>query len=140
MKVVLDTDVIVAAIRSPTGASAALLQYIAEGGATMILSVAMALEYEAVCVRAEHQLASGLNEKEIHVFLDGLFALAHPVIAHFRWRPQLHDAADEMVLEAAVNSGADAIVSFNHRHFGEVPKQFGINLYKPSELLRRVKL
>lgn len=106
----------------------------------MVLSVAMALEYEAVCMRPEHRLASGLQEREVSIFLDGLLATAIPVVARFRWRPQLHDAGDEMVLEAAVNGGAQAIISFNHRDFGDAPARFGIDICKPSDILRRLKI
>ena len=65
VRVVLDTDVVVAAMRSPTGASAALLRGARGDKLTIVLSVALALEYEAVCHQPEHQLASGLSEHEI---------------------------------------------------------------------------
>ena len=73
------------------------------------------------------------------VFVDGVVALAEPVVSHFIWRPQLRDPADEMVLEAAVNGRADAIVSFNHRDFGAVPSQFGIQILLPRDALRSLK-
>ena len=57
----LDTNVIVAALRSPAGASAALLRAARRGDLTFLANVALALEYEATCSRAEHQLAAGLN-------------------------------------------------------------------------------
>ena len=62
-----------------------------------------------------------------------------PVETHYRWRPQLRDAADEMVLEAAVNGKADAIVTFNLRDFSIVPEKFGIELLKPGEVLKRMR-
>ncbi|MGB8841959.1 MAG: PIN domain-containing protein, partial [Aliidongia sp.] len=96
----LDTDVIVAAIRSPAGASAALLLAIDDGLAKMLATVPLFLEYEAVCHRPEHMLASGLRSSELAVFFDRLVELVVPIEPWFLWRPQLHDAADEMVLEA----------------------------------------
>ena len=133
----LDTDVIVAALRSPSGASAALLRAIRQNRATMLLSTALLLEYEAVCLRAEHQLAAGLSAAEIRLFLDGLAFLAEPVAVHFQWRPQLRDAGDEMVLEAAVNGQAQAIVAFNQRDYGSAPARFGIALWVPREAYRK---
>jgi predicted nucleic acid-binding protein len=65
--------------------------------------------------------------------------LVEPVETHFLWRPRLRDPADEMVLEAAVNGRVDAIVTFNHRDFGNTPKDFGIELLKPYEALKRIK-
>ncbi len=135
----LDTDVIVAAMRSRRGASAAILRAARQGQTTLLVSVALAMEYEAVCREAEHRLASGLSDREVDVFLAAVIALAEPVQAHFLWRPQLRDPGDEMVLEAAVNGRADALVTFNTRDFGIVPSQFGVEVLLPREAIRRIK-
>lgn len=139
MRLVLDTDVVVAAMRSPSGASAAILKAAQHGGTTLLMSVALALEYEAVCREAEHRLASGLSERQVDVFLTAIFALAEPVTPHFLWRPQLRDPADEMVLEAAINGHADGLVTFNVRDFGNVPSQYGIEVLLPRQAIRRIK-
>ena len=133
----LDTDVVVAAMRSPTGGSAELLRRIDAGRAAMLLTVALALEYEAICTLAEHRLAAGLSALEAGVYVDGLIGLAEPVRSFFRWRPQLSDPGDELVLEAAVNGQADAIVTFNESHLREARK-FGIAVVRPAEALRRM--
>ena len=104
----------------------------------MLLSVALALEYEATCMLAEHRLASGLNRDETQIYLDGLIAMAEPVRMHFRWRPQLSDAGDELVLEAAVNGRAEAIATFNERDFRGVQRLFGMDVIRPGEALRRI--
>ncbi len=140
VKLVLDTNVVVAAMRSPSGASAALLRAAREGRATLLATVALALEYEAVCRQAEHRLASGLSDREVDIFLTALIALAEPVETHFMWRPQLRDSGDEMVLEAAANGRADALVTFNVRDFGIVPSHFGVEVLLPREAIRRIKL
>ncbi len=106
---------------------------------TMLVSVALALEYEAICRLADHRLAAGLNLEEVDLFVDAVLAMAEPVEIHFLWRPQLRDAADELVLEAAVNGGAASIVTFNRRDFGAVPARFGIDLLTPAEAIRRVR-
>ncbi len=139
VRLILDTDVVVAGMRSPTGASAALLRSVRDGKATLLLRVALALEYEAICFQAEHRLASGLSAKEVDIFVTAVIAMAEPVATHFLWRPQLRDAGDEMVLEAAVNGRADALVTFNVRDFGTVPARFGIELLRPREAIRRIK-
>jgi predicted nucleic acid-binding protein len=97
------------------------------------------MEYEAVCSELEQRLASGLSEREVEIFLDAVLAMAEPVKTHFLWRPQLHDPGDEMVLEAAVNGRADALVTFNVRDFGTVPARFGIELMVPREAIGRIK-
>jgi len=139
MRLVLDTDVVVAGMRSPTGASAGLMLAAIEGRVILVMSVPLAIEYEAICSLPQHRLAAGLSEQECRIFLDGMVALAEPVESHFLWRPQLRDPADEMVLEAAVNGHADAIVTFNARDFGTAPSRFGIDLLSPGQTLRRLR-
>jgi putative PIN family toxin of toxin-antitoxin system len=140
VRLVLDTDVVVAAMRSPRGASAELLRRMDAGQAVMLLTVALALEYEATCTRAEHRLASGLSAMEVGHYVDGLIAMAEPVRAFIRWRPQLRDPGDELVLEAAVNGQADAIVTFNESHLREARTNFGIQVIRPGEALRRIRI
>lgn len=135
MKLILDTDVLVAGMRSPTGASAELLRRARRLEVVLFASVPLFIEYEAICTRAEHQQSSGLSYSEIEVFLNGLAKLVIPVKVHFLWRPQLRDPADEMVLEAAVNGQVDYLVTFNKRDFGATPEKFGIIVAKPSDVL-----
>jgi len=136
---VLDTDVIIAAMRSPSGASAALLMAVRRGEVRMLANVALALEYEATCRRAEHGVAAGLSQAQVGVFIDAVIALAEPVETHFLWRPQLRDPGDELVLEAAVNGHANAIVTFNQKDFGEIPMKFSVEVLAPVDALRRIK-
>jgi len=135
MRCVLDTDVVVAAMRSPKGASAALLLAALDGRIELAANVALVLEYEAVCSRVEHLSAAGLTAPEVQRFVDGVAALIHPVTSHFVWRPQLQDPGDEMVLEAAVNGMADTIVTFNQRDYGTVPRRFGVKILLPRDVL-----
>lgn len=137
MRLVLDTDVVVAAMRSPAGASAELIRRIDAGNVTMLLTVALALEYEAICTLAEHRLASGLSAADAGIFVDGLIGMSEPVRSFFRWRPQLRDPGDELVLEAAVNGQANSIVTFNESHLREA-RRFGIAVIRPAEALRRM--
>lgn len=104
----------------------------------MLLTVALALEYEAICTLAEHRLASGLSALEAGVYVDGLIAMAEPIKTFFRWRPQLRDPGDELVLETAVNGQAGAIVTFNESHLREA-RRFGIEVIRPGEALRRIR-
>ena len=110
MRVVLDTDVVVAALRSPTGASAELLRQARHGRIRLAASVSLFIEYESVCTREPHLLAAGLSLRSAVEFLDAFAAFVEPVPIHFLWRPQLHDPADELVLETAVNAAADALL------------------------------
>lgn len=139
MRVVIDTNVVVAAIRSPRGASASVLRAVRHQRLSMILGLALWSEYEAKLLGSTHARLAGLNDDDVRAVLTVLAALAHPVEPNFRWRPQVFDADDEMVLETAINGNADAIVTFNIRDFGDAPQRFGIALLTPSELLERMK-
>src|ERR1700682_2247193 len=125
-------------MRSPRGGSAELLRQIDAGKAVMVLNVALALEYESKCTLAEHRLAAGISLTETKAFVARLIALAEPVQSYFRWRPQLRDPGDELVLEAAVNGRASAIVTFNERDLRDAKVNFGIDVIRPGEALRRI--
>lgn len=126
-------------MRSPTGASAELLRMARRGEVTLLVNVAFALEYEAICGLAEHRLAAGHDMRDVNVFVDAVLAMAEPVETHFMWRPQLRDPGDELVLEAAVYGHAVAIVTFNRRDFGLAVTRFGIAVLTPAEAIRRLR-
>jgi predicted nucleic acid-binding protein len=126
-------------MRSPAGASAAIIRAARQGLVTLLVSVPLALEYESVCRKPEHRLAAGLSGRQVDIFLDAILAMAEPVETHFLWRPQLRDPNDEMVLEAAVNGRADALVTFNRRDFGSAPLQFAVDVLLPRDALARIK-
>jgi predicted nucleic acid-binding protein len=104
----------------------------------LVLSVALALEYEAVCRDPAQRIVSGLSEAEVEILVTALCAVAESVETRFLWRPQLRDPADEMVLDAAINGAAHALVTFNRKDFGQAPDRFGIALLSPMEALRRL--
>ena len=133
----LDTDVVVAALRSDQGASRQLLLAALDKNFDLILSVPLILEYEAVLTRPEHLAACGISRAEIGRVLDDLAAVAEPVKITFRWRPNLPDPDDDMVLETAVNGKADAIVTFNVRHFEPASKSFDCAVLLPREALNK---
>lgn len=136
MRVVLDTDVVVAALRSPTGASAELIRLARRGQIGLAASVSLFIEYESVCTRQAHLDAAGLLPGDVAIFLDALASFVEPVPIHFLWRPQLHDPADELVLEAAVNAGVDALLSFNLKHFRHAAERFNLRVSQPGPFLQ----
>lgn len=138
MRLVLDTNIVVSGLRGPSGASAALLDRALSRVFTLLLSVALVLEYEAAAKDSEQLIASGLSEAEVATVLASLCAVAEPVYCWFLWRPQLRDPADEMVLETAINGVADGVVTFNRRHFASAAKRFGIPVLSPQQALRRI--
>lgn len=139
LKVVLDTDVVVTALRSRDGGSNAVLREVAHGRLKALVTPALFLEYEAVLKRPEQRLAHGVSLAGIDRFLAALASASEPVEVSFRWRPLLRDATDEMAFEAAVNGRADALVTHNVRDFAKAAERFGLRVLRPSELLRELR-
>jgi putative PIN family toxin of toxin-antitoxin system len=139
MRVVLDTNVLIAGLRSKSGPSRIWLKAALKREVQTIASVPLFLEYEAVLKRPEHLLATGLLKAElVDEFLAGFAGVVTPVEASYLWRPQLTDPADEMVLEAAVNGRADWIVTYNVRDFAVATRRFKINVGGPGAVWSRL--
>jgi putative PIN family toxin of toxin-antitoxin system len=136
LRAVLDTSVLVAGFRSRNGASNLLLRAVARGAIRPLVTTALFLEYEDVLLRPEHRIASGLSPDQVERALAALASAAEPVEVHFRWRPQLRDTADELVLEAAVNGRADALITHNTRDFLLAAKRFGLRVVTPQACLK----
>jgi predicted nucleic acid-binding protein len=139
MIVALDTDVVVAAVLSPAGASRYLLREMGLGRLPAAASVPLMLEYEAVLKRPETLARAGGTVADMDVILDQLAATLLRVPIWYLWRPRLRDRGDDMVLEAAANAAATHLVTFNIREFGDIAATFGIELCRPSELVRRLR-
>jgi putative PIN family toxin of toxin-antitoxin system len=131
-QIVLDTNVLVSALRSAAGPSFALVQAIRLGLIAMCCSPALFLEYEDVLKRPLQLQAFGLALADIDDILADLAGHIVPVRSHYQWRPQLRDPSDEMVLEAAVNARAQAIVTYNLRDFAAA-KRFGVLVLNPEQ-------
>ncbi|NBC48936.1 MAG: PIN domain-containing protein [Gammaproteobacteria bacterium] len=96
MRLALDTDVVVAALRSPSGASRRLIELLRAGRVSAVATVGMMMEYEAVLAREEQLAATGLSLSELGSFLDGLAALMIPVEPHFLWRRERPSISSSM--------------------------------------------
>jgi putative PIN family toxin of toxin-antitoxin system len=121
MRVVLDTSVVIAGLRSQQGASRLWLDAVMSKRHVIVVSVPLIIEYEAVALRPEHVAAIRLTPAEIGEFFEDLCAVAEHISLRYRLKPVLKDPADEMVLETAVMAGVDAIVTFNVRDFAQAP-------------------
>jgi putative PIN family toxin of toxin-antitoxin system len=140
MRIVLDTSVVVAALRTRSGVGNAVLRLVAQRRVTILATPPLFLEYEEVLKRPEHRLAHGLTPEAVDEFLAELAALIEPVELHFQWRPQGRDPNDEMVLEAAINGQADVLVTYNAADFAGIAERFRIAVMHPADLLKKVKI
>ena len=139
MRIVLDTSVVVSALRSRHGASNKLLELAVNGHFKLLASPALFLEYEEVLGRPEQSASHRLSPTELANFLIGLAAIIEPVRVYFQWRPQMLDADDEMVLETALNGRAHAIVTHNIGDFEFAAAQFKLRVASPAAVLRGEK-
>ena len=131
MLVVLDTSVLVAAWRSRSGASFALLEHLRDDSFEIAVSVPLILEYEEVLLR---HLSRGQRKADVSTLVDYLCSVARQQPIFFLWRPLLRDADDDMVAEVAVASSASAIVTHNVRDFVPVT-QLGVRAITPAQFL-----
>lgn len=138
-RVVLDTSVVVAALRSVSGAGNAVLREVAHGRLTPLVTPALFLEYEAVLKRAEQRIVHGLDHDGVDRFLAALASASEAVEISFQWRPQLTDANDEMVLETALNGRADALITHNVKHFAAAVARFDLRVLRPGDLLKELR-
>ena len=139
MRVILDTDVMVAAFRSAHGASRRCLLWGLKRRVTPLVSTPLLLEYEAVLTRPEHLSTSRASAEDVSLVLDDVAACSDWVRLDYLWRPQLGDTDDEMVLETAVNGQADVLVTFNLADLAKAAVRFGIRALRPGGLVRMVE-
>ncbi len=138
-RAVLDTDVLVAAVRSGRGASRVLLTAALERRCPVLASVPLMLQYESVLTRTEHLAAAGISAADVDTLLDAIALVAEPIRISFLWRPVLPDPGDDLVLETAVNGRADIVVTFNRRHFEAAAGPFGLEIVAPADAVRRLE-
>jgi len=134
--VVLDTSVLIAAVRSSQGASFRLLQLIGDARWQINLSPALLFEYEEA--GRPHAAALWAMPERFDDLLDFFVRSARRPRISYSWRPQLADADDDMILELAIAAQARFIVTHNIRDFAGA-ERFGVRIVKPSEFLRELE-
>jgi putative PIN family toxin of toxin-antitoxin system len=130
--VVIDTNVLVAAVRSRRGASYELLSRLGKASFEVAVSVGLVLEYESVLLR--HIDVSGMSPEDVRNLVDYLCDVGRWQEIFFLWRPSLKDANDDLILELAVAAGCEAIVTHNVRDF-DLAAQFGVRVLTPAQFL-----
>lgn len=135
-RTVLDTNVIVAALRSRRGRSNRLVSLIGAQRFVTVISVPLVLEYEDAALRQLDSLV--YTADEVREILDFICWAAEPQAIYYLWRPLLPDPKDDLVLEAAVAGRCDTIVTFNERDFRGA-EQFGIRIQTPRRFLEEVE-
>lgn len=139
MKLVLDTNVVVSALRQRAGASAEVVRRVLRGELAAAASTALHLEYEAVVTRPEHLQAAGFTRADAMVVLDALAVAMDEAPIWWRLRPMSTDPGDDLVIEAAFNAGADIVVTSNARDVAKPCSVLGIRTVTPHMLLLELR-
>lgn len=134
-RIVIDTNVLVAALRSRRGASFRLLSLIGGKHFDINISVPLLLEYEAAAKRIAREV--GLTHNDIDDILDYICSVASHRQIYFLWRPVLKDPRDDLVLELAVEAECDVIVTLNVRDFVGA-ERFGLGVVTPGGFLKAI--
>lgn len=137
MRVVLDTNVLVAAARSRQGASFALVSSIPSPKFQPCLSIGLYTEWQEVLTRPEN-LPPGQTAEDALRFLRYLATQAHLQEVHFLWRPFLPDADDDMILELAFAAGSRYIITHNVKDF-HGSEQLGVIALSPRDFLDLIR-
>lgn len=137
MRIVLDTSVLVAASRSRNGASFRIVSMLPSPEFEIALTIAVYTEWQAVLTRPEHLPPSVTADMALG-FVRYLASVAHLQDVHFLWRPFLRDPDDDMVLECAVASSCEFIVTHNVKDFRRV-EELNVRAITPADFLNRLR-
>lgn len=135
MKIVIDTNVMVSALKSSRGASFKLLSILPERKYVSVVSVPLVIEYESVLKRAD--LVPDISHKDIDDFIDYLCTISKHQDIYYLWRPFLSDPFDDHILEVAVASKSNAIITYNKKDFTGI-ETFGLSALDPKEFLLEI--
>ena len=134
MKIVIDTNVLVASLRSRRGASFKLVSFLPSNKFSIAISVPLVFEYEDALKRLD---SLAITEQDIGHLIDFLCKIGHHQEIFFLWRPFLPDPSNDHVLEVSVAAGCDAIITYNKRDFRGI-ERFGLRVLDPRELLSEI--
>ena len=134
LRAVIDTNVLVAGLRSRRGISFRLLQLLGDPRWRPCLSVPVALEYEDVLKR--EFMRTVIRAADVDSLLDYFFNVAELVEVQLRLRPTLRDPDDDRILELAARAGA-AIVTFNTSDFVGAAA-YRVPVLLPGEFLKQI--
>lgn len=136
IRAVIDTNVVVAAVRSDTGASYELLRLFREGCWQLVLSNTLLGEYHEILHRQTDEL--GLPHTDIDEFLDGVCRLSERYVLRTPWQPAASDPDDEAIVQLAREARVLYLVTHNVRDV-TAAERFGVRVIRPAEFLNLVR-
>lgn len=134
-QIVLDTNVLLSGLRSSRGASYKLLTILNDSRWQLNISTALVFEYEEILKREKAQ--TGLSDEDIDDFIEAICAIANNRSIFYLWRPSASDPDDDFIIDLAVESEADFIITYNQKDL-QAAKKFGIYVVTPKQFLQHV--
>jgi putative PIN family toxin of toxin-antitoxin system len=134
-QIVLDTNVLFAGLRSQRGASYKLLTILNDIRWQLNISTALLFEYEEILKRQQAQL--GLSLEDIDNVIEAICSIANKRSIFYLWRPILNDPDDDFLLDLAVESQADYIITYNQKDL-QAANKFGIKVVTPKQFLQEM--
>ena len=135
--VVIDTNVLVAGLRSGGGASREIIRLALTGKIKPIFGNALWLEYEDLLGR--DIWTNSTSDSERRQVLSALIKVGQWVTVFYGWRPNLPDEADNHLIELAIAGGADVIITHNIRDIKRGELLNSIKVQSPSDFLEIMK-
>lgn len=140
MKVVVDTNVLIAALLGGKGPNRAVIRHCLTGRLLPQLAAALYFEYEDVFERQTVLTLCKLNSEQRLLFLDAFLSVCQWNQLYFRWRPNLRDEGDNHLIELAVASNARYLITNNVKDFRFAELRFpALEVVKPEQLLEVLK-
>lgn len=124
-------------MKSDIGASYFFISKLPSQKFKIALSVPLYIEYQDVLTRKEH-LTGASTKEEILSFLRYFYKISVHQKNFYLWRPWLKDPKDDMVLELAVASRSQFIVTYNLKDSSNI-QQFGIEAIIPKRFLQKIE-
>ena len=137
MRIVLDTNVLIAALRSRRGASFAIIELLAAGAFESCVSIALFSEWQDVTTRPGI-VPPTVTPNKVAEFVGRIAGLSRQQEIYFRLRPNLPDPGDDLLVELAFAAGAAHIVTHNTRDFAGA-ERYGTTAITPRQFLQLLR-
>jgi len=139
MKVVIDTSVWISALITRESSARDVLRLVLEDKVFPQMSEALFYEYEDVMKRKKIQNLTPLTVEEQNTLFHAYLSATKWNEIYYMWRPNLEDEDDNFVVELAVASGAEYIITYNIKDFQNAELVFPHKIITPEQFIKDLK-
>ena len=139
MKIVIDTSVWISALITKESQARELLRLVFYAKLFPQISEALFREYEEVMKRKKIQSLTPLSQEEQNELFEAYLSRCKWNEIYYMWRPNLKDENDNFVVELAVASGAEAIITYNVKDFKNAELIFKHKIMTPEDFIKEMR-